>query len=231
MYSLKRELVPGTVVWGERKIYYDDPNRKLQGKRSMYLITSVNSDHFYGCPLLVRNNEKNGTLLSKKHYPLKYDSIVMECLYKLSYSDILSPMSFRVSPKTLEHFRRNLYKKIILGHAESPEEYNELFVKQFLEDNVPTTNDIVVYPSEEKVFKFYYIYDDLEDRYKGIKLEQHKDDGVYSYTITDGKLVDLPKSVYFYDFFPNHPVKREDIEESVNKKGFLKKLGSVFSNK
>ena len=93
------------------------------------------------------------------------------------------------------------------------------------------TNDIIVYPSEEKVFKFYYIYDDLEDSYKGVKLEQHKDDGIYSYTITDGKLIDLPKSIHFYDFFTNHPVKREAVEERVNEKGFLKKLGSIFSNK
>ena len=225
MYILRKDIKPGVVIWGDRNIYYDDPTKILHGRKSMYVITMVNEDHFYGCPLTVNKSGKNCTILSTKHYPIKQDSRITECLYKLSYSDIVSDTKFTLTEGTFEHFKRSLYKRIILGSADSPKEYNEIYVNEYLKEHVPRVNDILVYPSEEKQFKFYYLYDQDDENYICVSLNQEKDKDKYLYSIEKIELINIPKSIRFFDYFTKHSLNRDTVEEALGAKVKVKSIG------
>lgn len=208
MFKLNRELVPGMVVWAQRQPYYDAPEKLKQGAKSMYLITKVNSRYFFGCPLTTSPSPRNCTILRKGLYPISYTSRISECIYKIAKADIVNPKTFFVSPKTLEYFRRKMYERIILEHAEGPKEYNEIFVNDYLLDHIPRRDDIIVYPSKEKKFKYYYIYDVCENDYTLLKL--NKADGKYSLCDTD-KII-MPKSTRFFSYYRDSGIIRDDIE-------------------
>lgn len=200
MYLLKDDLCPGTVVWANRNIYYDRPDEALYGKRSMYLITSLNTEYFFGCPLTTNFSRKNSTVLRKKFYPLRQDSRVNECLYKLEYNDIASSVTFKVSRGTFENFKRNLYKRIAIGAIDSPDEYNDIFVKEYLMYNKPEIGNILVYPSEEKVFKYYYICSNRGDSYTVIKLNEDN----RNYEVASSEMMEIPKAIRFYDYYDTY---------------------------
>lgn len=197
MYMLKKDLCPGTVVWANRNIYYDKPDEFLCGKKAMYLITSLNTDHFFGCPLTINSSKRNGTILKSKFYPIKCDSRVNECLYYLKYEDIIGNTSFKVTENTFRNFKRNLYKKIVIGAADSPDEYNDIFVEEYLLDNKPSINSILVYPSDEKVFHYYYVCSNHGDNYTVIKLNEDS----HNYSVAGNKLMEIPKDIRFYDYY------------------------------
>lgn len=224
MFRLKKELIPGTVVWANRNIYYDEPDRPLYGKRSMYLITMVNSEYFFGCPLTTSSSTKNRTVLDKKYYPIKYNSRITECLYCLSYFDIVSPKTFQISEGTFEHFKRDLYKKIILGYADSPKEYNDVFIEEYLKDHQPTIGNILVYPTEEKVCKYYYICDMDQDTYSVLPLVNQK----YIYSLVNDKKETIPKNIKFFDYFQNYKLE-EKTEERLMILTKTRNLGSMPS--
>ena len=162
MYKLNKIVAPRSVIWAKKSIYYDKPELSNPDKTSMFLVTYVNEDYFFGCPLTMNPSPKNSTVLLKSHYPLKRDSRVNEYLYKLTGQDIIGDELFKVTRGTLEYFKRCLYQRIVLGNAESPEEYNDIFVEEYLKDYRPTVNNIVVYPSAEKVFRYYYVAGETE---------------------------------------------------------------------
>lgn len=222
MFILKKDIIPGTVVWAEKDIYYDQPDKKISGKRSMFLVTMINTDYFFGCPLTVNTSAKNQTVLSTKFYPVKKDSRVTECLYKIPYTNIANSKTFKVSDGTFKHFKRNLYKKIILGFADSPDEYNELFVNEFLKNNIPSIDDIIVYPSDDKVLKYYYIYDLDEETYSLLRL---KKDG-YNYSLNSNCIEFIPKSIRFFDYFTNHNMHRPSSDE-IKVEGVQKRIGTL----
>ena len=131
MYILKKDIVPGTVLWGKKKIYYDAPGLDVENKKCMYVVTMVNDDYFFGCPLTRKNSARFYTGLSSDKYPVQKNTRISECLYKLDYDDIVGPKHFSIEEKTFEHFKKNLYKKIAIGRADSPKEYNDLYVEEF----------------------------------------------------------------------------------------------------
>lgn len=228
MYTLKRDVVPGTVVWGERKIYYDQPNKPLYGKKSMYLVTMINDDYFFGCPLKTKIPGNGSTVICKKNYPIKQDSAVDECLYKLEYSDIVNPSSFRVSSGTFDHFKRNLYRKIVLGMSNSPKEYNDLFMEEYLKNHTPRVDDVIVYPGEEKTLKYFYICDEDNDNYTLLPLKKDKICDESIYTITDNKLTSMSKSILCYDFYREHSLSRLKVDNALNKCEYQKKIGTII---
>ena len=219
MYLLKDDLCPGTVVWANRNIYYDKPDQVLYGKRAMYLITSLNTDYFFGCPLTTNHSKRNSTVLKRKFYPIKQDSKVNECLYKLEYNGIASSATFKVSKGTFENFKRNLYKRIVIGVADSPDEYNDIFVEEYLLDNKPAIGNIIVYPSDEKVFHYYYVCSNHGDNYTVIKLNEDS----HNYSVVDNALMEIPKNIRFYDYYDTYSMdtyNRNKINEIVKMKKY-----------
>lgn len=206
MYTLKKDLHPGTVVWANRKIYYDRPDQELFGKRAMYLITSLNTNYFFGCPLTTNTSKRNGTILRSRFYPIKHDSRVNECLYQLEYEDIIPTTSFAITENTFKNFKRNLYKKIVIGAADSPSEYNDVFVEEYLLDNKPPVDSILVYPSDEKVFYYYYVCSNHGDHYTAIRLNEKS----YNYTVAGDDLIEIPKSIRFYDYFTTYNMSSKE---------------------
>ena len=83
MLILSKDLHPGMVVWAYKAPYYDDPYKVKFNDKGMYLITKVNYDYFFGCPIVASNSPKNTTILHKSIYPLRYDSRINECIYKI----------------------------------------------------------------------------------------------------------------------------------------------------
>lgn len=226
MYKLEKEIVPGTVVWAEKKVYYDIADKVPNIRSNMFVITMVNDDYFFGSPVAKNNYMKNYTVLSTKFYPIREDSRILECIYKILPSDIVSPKSFKITPQTLEHFRRNLYKKIILGHAISPVEYNEAFVQDFLNTHVPKVDNVIVYPSSEKILKHYYIYDEDEENYSLLRLNKEG----FNYYIGSKTLETVPKDVRFFEYFTDHSLPRPSVEQ-IETQNYQKKLGSIrFKN-
>jgi len=215
MYSLVKDLAPKSVVWAHKNIYYDEPGLKIEDKKSMFLITMVNEEYFFGCPLTKNNSLKSGTVLHKSVYPIKYDSTINERLYKLCSDDIVGSERFKVSDGAFEHFTRRLYQRIAIGKIDSPEEYNELFVSEYLKNHYPVTGDIVVYPSCDKIFKYYYIYSEDRKQYHGLKLQR---EGYNNYHIASNYLSAISKDIRFYDYYKNHMIRREDITKVLLKK-------------
>lgn len=226
MFQLKKELIPGTVIWANRNIYYDEPDRPLYGKSSMYLITMLNSDYFFGCPLSISNSTKNRTVLHKKYYPIKYNSKIKECIYRLSYEDIVSPKKFQISEGTFEHFKRKLYKKIILGYVDSPKEYNDIFIEEYLKEHQPAIGSILVYPTEEKVFKYYYICDMDQDTYSVLPLVNKK----HIYSLISDKKETISKNIKFFDYFQNFKLEKSTKERLMTLTK-TSNLGSSYNKK
>lgn len=225
MFTLKKNLNPGTVIWAKRKIFYDRPGEIVDNRRSMYLVTMINHDYFLGCPLTTNASLRNSTVLKKSLYPIKWDSKINECLYKLTIDDIVSSTSFKITEGTFNHFKRDLYRRIIVGSADSPTEYNEMFVEEFLKDNQPRPNNVVVYPSEEKIFKYYYVYEEDENDYVLIKLNKEE---THTYSLSDPNPVKIPKSIRFFDYFSTHNITRESVIEFVNNGAYQKKIGTIY---
>lgn len=230
MYILKKDVVPGMVVWGEKTIYYDQPGKMIDGKHCMYVVTKVNEDHFLGCPLTTQTCRKNSTVLSSKNYPIKYDSRIRETIYKVYYDQIVSPSTFMLTERTFEHFKRNLYKRIMLGKCDSPSCYNEPFAEEYFMEHVPSIGDVLVYPSDNKQFKYYYTYGETEEDYLGVPLELNRDDGSFTYTIVSSELVNIPKSTRYFDIYSNHSLTREEVDAVVNCDKKQKTLGSRLKN-
>ena len=227
MYILKKDITPGMVVWGKKTVYYDQPEKIIHGKSCMYVVTMVNEDYFFGCPLTTQSCMKNSTVLSSTIYPIRQDSRIRESLYKVYYDEITSSNTFKVSPRTFEHFKRNLYKRIILGQSDSPRMYNELFVEEYLREHVPAIDNILVYTAPDKQFKYYYLYDENETDYVGVRLNLHKENGQYNYSLYDQKLVNIPKSERFFDCYTNHTLSRDAVEEGLKEQPPVQKtLGS-----
>lgn len=205
MYIVNKNVFAKSIVWANKNIYYDKPNDQIENKRSMFLITMVNEDYFFGCPLTVNDSNHNRTVLRKKHYPLKQDSKITECLYKLTYEDLISNKYFMITDGTFEHFTRSLYQRIIIDQMESPKEYNELFVNEYLKSHQPNINDVIVYPSNEKIFKYYYILDEDENNYQLLKLNKL---GLWNYNIdnSDEYIIVKPKSERFYDYYSKYNI-------------------------
>lgn len=198
MYKLNKIVAPRSVIWAKKSIYYDKPELSNPDKTSMFLVTYVNEDYFFGCPLTMNPSPKNSTVLLKSHYPLKRDSRVNEYLYKLTGQDIVSDELFKITRGTFEYFKRCLYQRIALGHAESPEEYNDIFVEEYLKDYRPTVNNIVVYPSAEKVFRYYYVAGETEKDYLLLKLNKNS---YNNFSLIHEQILPMSKSVRFYDYY------------------------------
>ena len=231
MYLLRKDITPGMVVWGEKTVYYDQPEKIIKNRKCMYVVTSVNKDYFFGCPLTTQSCMKNSTILSSKIYPIKQDSRVRETLYKVYYDQIVSSQTFKVSPRTFEHFKRNLYKRIILGQSDSPRMYNEPFVEEYLRDHVPSIDNILVYTAPDKQFKYYYLYDENETDYIGVRLNLNKENHEYNYSLCGKELVHIPKSERFFDCYTSHNLSRDVVEEGLKKEPEIQKtLGSRIKN-
>lgn len=225
MYNLKRDLKEGTVVWAYKNVYYDMPDKLVLGKIQMFLITGINTDYFFGSPLAIYHQQRNSTVLKKESYPLKADSAVLEYIHKLSYWDIASDKTFQVTPQTLEHFKRNLYKKIALGQASGVKEYNEEFARSYLEQHQPMVDNIIVYSNKDKQFEYYYIYQEEETSYEVLRLNRNKRD--YTYSLASDELEIIPKERRFFDYYTKHSMQRPSNKEINNK---VKKIGSELPN-
>lgn len=223
MFVLKENLAPKQVIWAKKNIYYDRPDIELTNKTAMYLITMVNEDYFLGCPLTTSCSNRNLTILSSSNYPLKRDSRINNCLYKLETEDVLSIPLFEIDDKAFLHFQRELYKKIVLGCIYSPTEYNDLFVEELLKTYKPKPDSILVYPSEEKVFRYYYLYDESDEYYSLLNLTKEEN----NYYLASTNIVAVPKSIRFFDFYTNHNLTRDEIEQSLGAGGFQKKIGKL----
>lgn len=223
MYNLKRDLKEGTVVWAYKNVYYDMPDKLVLGKIQMFLITELSTDYFFGSPVTIYRQLEKHTVLKKELYPLREDSVVLEYIHKIPYCDITSTKMFQVTPQTLEHFKRNLYKRIVLGQASGIEEYNEEFVKSYLEQHQPKVDNIIVYPNENKQYEYYYIYQEDEDGYELLRLNRNKRD--YTYSLVSNELETMPKERRFFDYYTSHSMARPADVKTGNK---VKKIGSVI---
>lgn len=229
MYSLNRELREdlhlGTVVWACKSNYYVEPDNAYTKKAQMFLINKLNPDYFLGSPLSIRKGGEKSTVLNHNFYPLRSDSILIECLYRIPYEDIVNNKTFQITEGTLTHFRRNLYKRIILGEAYGLDEYNEMFVRDYLEDNKPSINDIVVYTTEEKNLQYYYICEEDENTYFGFWL--NREDGYNRYTLASDEIEEVSKEKRFFDYYRDPFMKgHNDIVGEGNK---VKKIGSIIT--
>lgn len=213
MFVLSKELIPGMVVWSYKAPYYDDPNKMKFNAKGMYLITKVNYDYFFGCPIVAGGSPKNSTMLHKSVYPLKYDSRVNECIYKIPNSDIISNHTFQLLPKTFEYFKRKMYERIALGYAEGITEYNDIFANDYLNDHIPKVGNVISYPSEEKKLRYYYIYDEDKSNYILISLD--KED--YNYSLHDTKKIVMPKKTRFYTYYENAGMDHDKVDEIIMK--------------
>ena len=210
MYHDKNNVIPSSVVWASRNVFYDQPDKTIDKQINMFLVLKTEDMHFYGCKL--EKNPTGGTnnVLKKKFYPLKYDSRVAANIYKIPFNDIVNNFTFMVTQGTFQNIKRNIYKRIILGHNEGPVEYQEMFVNDFLKDNQPQVDNIIVYPSEEKQYKYYYIYDDMGDYYSLIQLQKEEKD---HFSVLDSKEILVPKQARYFDCYDNHTLSREEVEE------------------
>lgn len=214
MYILKKDLNPGCVVWANRNVCYDASVTSLSSKRGMFVITNINKDYFLGCRITSNPLFMQQTILKKELYPIKHDSRILECLYKIPYDDIVSSKSFKISKGTFNHFKRGLYQRIVIDSIESPEEYNDEFVRSYLKMNIPKPNNIIVYPSSDKKFKYYYICEEDKDNYIVLSLDKTKD---YNYSLDNSEISIMPKNIRFYDYFNNHPLERETVNKVLMK--------------
>jgi len=230
MLILKKDIVPGMVVWGEKNVYYDQPDRSIEDKKCMYVVTMVNDDYFLGCSLTTQACKKNSTILSKKHYPIRNDSRVRETLYKVYYDQIVNSRSFKLDPNTFEYFKRNLYKRIMLGNADSPSEYNEAFVSEYVKEHVPSVDSIVMYTAPEKKYKYYYAYSENEADFICVPLNRENINENIVYSVMSDEFVTIPKTVRYFDFFTNHTLSREEVEQEVQSVNKQKKIGSYFQD-
>ena len=227
MYITKKDINPGCVLWAKRSIYYDQPNKPVENKANMFFVIKAMDDNFLGCPLERNNCNKNYNILKSKFYPIKYDSKVVTNIYKIPYGDIQSPILFQVTEGTLQNIKRNLYKRIILGYSEGPKEYSDIFTKEFLSENVPCVDNIIVYPSSDKKYKYYYIYDDNEEYYSLIELKRHDID---YFSVIDNNEVLMPKDIPYFDFYSDHSFDRSEVDKALF--GIKeKKLGSIITSR
>lgn len=227
MYSINKNIFPGHVVWAYRNVYYDQPEKIVFNKVNMFLVLKTKDDYFYGCKVERNSEGCKSNVLKKKFYNLKYDSRVAPDIYKINFFDIASSESFKVTEGTLANIKRNIYKRIILGHNKGPIEYQEVFVKDYLKDNKPKVDNIVVYPSVEKEFKYYYIYEDNDEYYSLIKL---KKENTNTYSVEDNNEVIMSKDIPYFDYYVNHSLLRDTVDRSIF--GIKeKKLENIISNK
>ena len=227
MYVIKEDIAPGCVLWAKRSIYYDRPNQPIENKANMFFVIKAMDENFWGCPLEKNNCSKNYNILKSKFYPIKYDSKVVTNIYKIPYEDVQSPVLFKVTEGTLQNIKKNLYKRIILGYSEGPKEYNNVFTEEFLKENVPQVDNIIVYPAGYKSYKYYYIYDDNEEYYSLIELKKHDID---YFSVIDNDEVLMPKNIPYFDFYSKHSLTRGEVNKSLF--GIKeKKLGSIINSK
>lgn len=215
MYNWENgELVPGTVVRAHSAEFYDCKNDGRLNKRRMYVIVKEMPKYILGCRITSNLSKKNATIIQKDKYPFLYvDSKIDECIYRIPKSDIDSLKTFRIEPGTMEYFRRRLYQRIVLGFADGINEYNDMFVYDYLEDHVPQTNNIIVYPSDELQYKYYYIYDTLDDDYELVELSK-KSLGVFC--VTGSNTIIKPKNIRFYTYYTDHNITRDEVSKSLN---------------
>lgn len=215
MYVLTKDIIPGCVVWADKKVFYDRPGEKIEPKRTMFLITTVNEEFLLGCPLSKSQSTRNRTILFKEFYPIKYNSRVTEDLYLLARDDVYTGRHFVIKDTTFEHFKRSLYQRIAVDKMISPEEYSEIFVEDYLREHYPKKDSLVVYPSDDKMFKYYYIYNEDENNFFGIKLNRI---GYDNYYVIDPKVETISKQIRFYDYYEKSPISRLEVEKSLVKK-------------
>lgn len=215
MYALTKNIIPGCVVWANKKVYYDKPNEPIELRRSMFLITFVNEKMILGCSLTKNNSTRNRTVLYASHYPIKQDSRINEDLYELRREEILPGKHFVISERTFEYFKRSLHQRIAVDMMVSPKIYSDIFENEYLKDHYPKVDDIAVYPSIDKKFKYYYIYDEDEKNYFGVKLDRT---GYDNYWIAENSLQIISKSVKFYDYYEKKLIERDEVSKVLLKK-------------
>lgn len=227
MNNIEKYLEPGNVLWARRDIFYDQPERIVSDKVNMFLVLKKEDNSFLGCKIEKNPVGGNKNVLKKRFYPLKYDSRVASDIYKIDFDAIASSYTFRVSEGAFSNIKRNIYKRIVLGYNKGPKEYQEEFVKDYLEENKPQEDNIIVYPSIDKRYKYYYVYEDNEDYYSLIELKKHDFD---YYTIMSNEEVLMPKNIPYFDFYKEHSLTRSDIDYVLF--GIKeKKIGSIVTNK
>ncbi len=229
MLILSKDLHPGMVVWAYKAPYYDAPYKVKFQDKGMYLIVKVNYDYFLGCPVVISNSPKNSTILHKSIYPLRSDSRVNECIYKISNNDIVSRKNFSVLPETLEYFKRKMYERIVLGYAEGKEEYNDIFINDYLSTHIPSKGNIITYPSKEKKLYRYYIYDENKRNYVLIELDKIEGD----YFIHNTKKIVIPKKIKFFSYYENPNIDHNKLKEMLfvhgqEKQGYDFPIGTVI---
>ena len=209
----KSDLSFGTVVWARPSFYYDKDDSYIINKNRMYVIVKQMPEGFLSAPI-TSSVEPHHAFLSKRKYPIKLDSEIKECLYCVAMSDIVSPNVFKVEASTMNYFRRRMYEKIVLGYAEGREEYNNLFVKDYLLDHKPKVDNIIVYPkTNSKGYNYYYIYDMDEDSYCLIELDRIQKD----YYIKNETPIFKDKNIRFYTYYNNHSLKRTTVDNTCSK--------------
>lgn len=202
MYIVNRTILARSVIWANKNVYYDKPNVQPKNRKSMFLVTMVNDDYFFGSPLTINDSIRNRTVLRKELYPIKQDSKITENLYKLTYNDIVNNKCFMITEGTFERFIRTLYQRIAIGQMDGPEEYNQTFASYYLKNHKPKVNDIIAYPSDEKKFKYYYVLDEDDDNYQLLKLNKID---LYNFII-DNSIVNMSKNVMFYDYYSGYTI-------------------------
>lgn len=215
MYIDYNDITPKSVVWANKSIYYDKPGMIFPETRSMFVITMINEDYFLGCPLTTNNTLRNRTVLKKDFYPIKKDSRISTTLYKINKDDILSNKKFELTDGTFEHFKRDLYQKIVLNHMESPKEYSDMFVSEYLKDHYPKVNDVVAYPTNDRVFKYYYVYDENDKNYIGLSLDKMAHN-IYVPNTTN--FTTISKDIRFYDYYDDSALTRDMVDNYLERK-------------
>lgn len=212
MNNISKYIGPGNVVWANRTIFYDQPGKIITDQVNMFLVLKKDNTSFYGCKIERNPNGGTNNVLRKKFYPLKYDSRAASDIYKIDYDSIVSPQTFKVTEGTLANIKRNIYKRIILGYNQGPIEYQQDFVKDYINENQPAVDNIIVYPSSTKEYNYYYIYDIDEEYYSVIKL--YKKD-INHFSVYNNCEIRIPRNIPYFDYYVNHSVKREDINNYI----------------
>lgn len=225
MNNFKDYIEPGVVVWANRNIFYDQPDKIITDKINMFLVLKKDDNSFYGCKLDKNPVDGTSNVLRKKFYPLKYDSRVSADIYKIDFDSIANTCTFKVTEGTLSNIKRNIYKRIVLGYNQGPIEYQEEFVKDYIKEHRPETDNIIAYATNEKKYQYFYIYENEDEYYSLIKLKR---EGINYFSLESSNEVLMPKTIPYFDYYTSHNLTRDNVDKYLfgNKE---KKLGNIIN--
>ncbi len=212
MLVLKKDIIPGMVVWAKKVPFYDDPSLVKDSDSSLYAVVYRNDEALLACPLVNQYAKCDAvTYLSPSEYPLRYTSKIKELIYKVPNETVIGNHNFALAQNKYEYFIRRLYQKILSNRAEGVTEYNNLFTDYYFDTHRPSIDSIIVYPraNENGRFRKYYVVDEDDSSYKLKEIIGSKNDG---YTFLDAPIVDMPKDRKYYSVYMDSKVHKEMIK-------------------